>query len=206
MIVEALGRVLDDTLPVFDPFAGVGVRLGALCDTLNVQFSGVDLEVWADSDPRVRVGDATNPDIYPLGPFRVVTSPTYGNGLNDHHEPRDMSTRYTYRVALGGPLHRNNTGRYGIRGGRKAWHRYWRISGAAIACWAAREAPAVVNVKAFIHNHQVVDLPRLWETALLVHGYRLTQRVEVPVTGIRHGANHDRRIDHEVILVADRGN
>lgn len=206
-IIGALSPLIDAHAPpgttVCDPFAGAGLRLGALCDELGYTFVGLDLERWPDADPRVRRGDATNPRDYSVGRPLIVTSPTYGNGLNDHHQPREDSRRYTYRVALGEPLAENNSGRYGIRGGRRAWHTYWRINRDAVHIWAAAGLTAIVNVKAFIHAGRVVDLPGMWEVLLIASGYRVASRVTVGTPGIRHGSNAEARIDHEVILLAE---
>lgn len=202
--MDALGPLLEERgLPVHDPFAGTGERLGELCDSLGLTFTGTDLEDWPDRDPRVTLGDALDPRTYPQGARLIVTSPTYGNGMNDHHEARDPSRRHTYRAALGRPLHENNTGRYGIRRGRRSMTRYWTMHAEAITHWHRLGWPAVVNVKAFIKDFEVYDLPERWAHTLAEHGYRVTARLEVPCPGIRHGANHAARIDHEVILVAE---
>lgn len=60
-----------------------------------------------------------------------------------------------------------------------------------------------MNVKAFVHAGEVVDLPGRWELLLLNAGYRDFQTFQVPCPGLRHGANHAARVDHEVILVAE---
>lgn len=202
-ILDVLAPLIAEQSAVWDPFAGTGERLGALCDRYGVPFGGTDLETWPGQDPRVRQGDACDPGSYPLGEFLIVTSPSYGNGLNDHFAPRDTSRRYTYRTALGRELHENNTGRYGIRGGKQAWARYWELHGQAVACWADRQARALVNVKAFVHAGQVVDLPGRWVELLETAGLTVTNRIEVRTPGIRHGANRDRRVECETVLVVE---
>lgn len=203
-IIDALGLIIEEHgLPVFDPFAGTGERLGELCDALGVAYSGTDLEEWPGRDPRVAQGDATDEASYPVGPHLVATSPTYGNGLADHFEARDGSRRYTYRAALGRPLHENNTGRYGRRAGLRSWSTYWSLNTEAVRLWAALGWPAAVNVKDFIHAGERVPLVDLWALLLENRGYRITRRLEVPCPGIRHGANSAARVDHEVILCAE---
>lgn len=141
-IIDALEPVIGHYgLPVHDPFAGTGERLGELCDRLGVSFTGADLEVWRDRDRRVAQGDALDPCAYPAGPHLIVTSPTYGNGVNDNHDARDGSRRHTYRAALGRPLREHNTGRYGIRRGKASWSRYWDLNTRAVRLWAARRWP-----------------------------------------------------------------
>lgn len=187
---------------VFDPFAGTGTGLGKVCDALGFTFDGIDIERWNNADSRVREGDATLPADYPTQQFMIATSPTYSNGLNDHFCAKDPSRRFTYRVALGKDLHENNTGRYSIRGGRKAWATYWRLHADAVRIWADRDAPVIVNVKAFVHRGEIVDLPEMWEVLLIANGYTVTSRQAVPAPGIRFGANSDARVDHEMVLTA----
>lgn len=202
-IIDALRVELrDDDRLVFDPFAGVGTRLGAMCNDLDLEFAGIDIEDWPDHDLRVDQGDATDLNQYPARPFVVVTSPSYPNGISDHFEPKDTSRRFTYRIALGQPLHNNNTGRYSIRGGKKSWRRYWDLATDAVECWSSYSVDAYVNVKSFVHNKEVVDLPRLWRVLMESRGYEVVAELEVDCPGLRMGANHDARVDYETILVA----
>lgn len=74
-------------LPVHDPYAGEGARLGALCTELGIEFSGTEIEEAFIVDPRVAPGNATDPASYPSVPYRLVTSPVYPNGVADHFTP-----------------------------------------------------------------------------------------------------------------------
>lgn len=200
-IIEALGPTLSSVVPsgasVHDPFAGAGHRLGSLCDSLGIPFSGTDLEAW-DRDPRVKLGDSTSSATYPQGPHVVVTSPSYNNGCNDHFVP-DGSKRFTYRAALGRELHTNNTGRYSGRGSKKAEKAYWDLTHRVVGNWPAT---VVVNLKNSIRSGEVYDLVGKWRELLGLHTYSILEEHTVPVRGIGMGANRDARINHEVILVA----
>ena len=132
----------------------------------------------------------------------VITSPTYGNGINDHFQPKDESKRYTYRIALGQPLDENNSGRYGIRGGRTAWNKYWLINERAVAKWHLAEG-AIVNVKDFFSAGQEVSLGVEWSTLLHDIGFRTTM-LKVPTPGMRNGDNRELRADGEWLIVATR--
>lgn len=83
-IIERLGVIIPKVVPdgrtIHDPFGGEGVRLGALCDRIGYEFSGTDLEMWQDGDPRVVEGDATYAWSYPTKPYAVVTSPCLAHG------------------------------------------------------------------------------------------------------------------------------
>ena len=54
-VLDVLAGLISPGEHVYDPFAGPGVRLGALCDELGATFSGGDIEEWEDPphDPRV---------------------------------------------------------------------------------------------------------------------------------------------------------
>jgi hypothetical protein len=206
-IVTALERLIPAHVPadhiVHDPFAGEGVKLGALCDKLGYKFRGTDLENWRGKDKRVWVGDSTFAIHYPHDPFAVVTSPTYNNGVNDHFDPQDESKRLTYRVRAGHELHPNNTGRWSGRGSKKGEAEYWRITRECVKHWPD---VALVNVKDSIRSTWdggVYPLVRLWTELLEEHGYGVSSE-DVAVPSNRFGKNGNARLDHEVILIGVR--
>jgi tRNA G10 N-methylase Trm11 len=93
-----------ENFKVLDPFAGVG-NIHALHDQFGIDTYGIELEPeWANQHPRSDVGNAL--DL----PFRdnffdaIVTSPTYGNRMADHHNAKDGSKRHTYKHYLGRDL------------------------------------------------------------------------------------------------------
>jgi hypothetical protein len=196
---------LEDEHGVLDPFAGPGTRLGAWCDRHGLVFAGFDIEVWPRHDSRVAQADATDPASYPEGDHLVVTSPTYGNGINDHFTPKDPNRRdNTYRTWLGHDLHENNSGRYTVRHGGSKEVRYWEINLEAVTIWAHRGFDALVNVKDFPYSGGVYPLVARWVELLEAHDYRVAERLEVETPGIRYGANTDTVADHEVWLRALR--
>lgn len=112
-IMEVIADIIPgrEQLRVLDPFAGVG-RVHELA-TETVDTWGVEIEPeWATMHPRTIVGDATRL------PFRdgafdyVVTSPTYGNRMADHHDAKERcrvcegSGDEIYHPPLGGPPER----------------------------------------------------------------------------------------------------
>jgi hypothetical protein len=172
-----------------------------------VPFTGTDIEDWPGHSDRVAIGDAADPSTYPNGAL-VVTSPVYPNGVADHFQARDLSSRNTYRSVLGRPLHHRNMGRYSTRGrADPLTGRYWDLARNVIAVWADLELAVVLNTKAFARTYhgaeEIVDVPGEWELLLMRAGYIVTERDEVPCPGNRFGANGDRRADHEVVIVAE---
>jgi hypothetical protein len=208
LLPEMARPLADWGLPVHDPFAGTGERLGELCDELGLAFTGTEIEPEWIVDQRVHEGDSTTADPYPTGEYVVVTSPTYPNGMADHFKAKDASKRNTYRHALqrtrGGAdreLHRNNTGRYNIRRGEQIEAKYWRLANRAVAHWPDR---AVVNVKDFYYeNDKVYRLAERWTALLEEHGYAILAQRDVKTPGQRFGANR-HRVDTEAVLVAAR--
>lgn len=99
-LLDHLRPILADAPHVHDPFAGTGERLGALCDELGVTYTGTELEAPFIVDPRVRQGDSRSWRTYPCarpcagrcpvartGPYWIVTSPVYANGMADNFRP-----------------------------------------------------------------------------------------------------------------------
>lgn len=205
-IIERLETLLPEYVPaghgIHDPFGGEGRRLGALCDRLGLTFTATDMEPWLDGDPRVAVGDSTDPATYPSTPHVIVTSPTYNNGVNDHFEPRDSSRRLTYRVAAGHPLHPNNTGRWSGRGSKRDEAEYWRITREVVQCWTA--SVALVNVKNSTRAGETYHLVDLWEMLITDLGYVVEAQVNIDCPGWRFGSNSEKRSETEAILIARR--
>ena len=218
IILEHIAPIIDGwDLPVHDPFAGTGVRLGRLCDSLHLPFTGTELEPEFIVDPRVLQGDSTEARSYPISFDRVttdrlsyviVTSPSYPNGMADHFRARDQSERHTYRQAIANirgedrELHEHNMGRYSARAGRKAMELHMDIARRCVAHWPDR---AIVNVSDFIVAGEVFDYAQRWVELLEDdHGYEIVMNLAVATPRQRHGANGAARVDHETILVAVR--
>lgn len=181
---------------VCDPYAGLGTRLGALCDDVGLRFYGMDIEAWPTADERVIVADATEYGWYPNTRFAVVTSPPYfGNRISSDYVNGPLPTtkvagRRSYGVSLGRPLHQRNLARVckpkqqaAFYGGLTAAARIWPDL-------------AVVNV----------DLPMRDATvdALKAAGLSLGYEIPVETQRYRGGAGSDKRAPHEVVLVANR--
>jgi hypothetical protein len=209
-ILDAIEPVIVDLgLPIHDPYAGTGERLGALCDKVALTFTGTEIEAPFIIDPRVKHGDSTDPATYPPRPFVAVTSPVYPNGMADHFRARDTSKRHTYRQALATmlgydqPLHTNNMGRYAgrTRRGMASERRHFDIAQRCIVHWPDH---VVVNLKDVITKTEVVPVVELWKGMLIARAYEVINEIKVATPGQRNGANRDARADHEVVIVARR--
>ena len=194
-VIDALRDLIRAGEHVHDPFAGMGRRLGALCDELGAEYSGSDIEEWPGADPRVTLGDATKADTYPKRPFTVVTSPVYLNKrLADYADGPTPTTkvrgRRDYGISLGRALHTSNLARFTGKPSRAA--AYWLKHEAAVRHWDPR---AIVNV----------DSPILdgWLVVLGACGY--THMEVIPVFTQRYGGLHnaEKRAEYEVVIVAE---
>lgn len=192
-------------LPVHDPFAGTGERLGELCDLIGLDFTGTEIEEPFIIDPRVEVGNSRLEASYPIGRrYCICTSVVFPNGMTDHFHARDGSRRKTYRQARASitgedaPLHLDNMGRHGPRQGKLGEERHWAIARDAILWWPAR---VLVNIKDCILDKEVYPAVEKWLDLLVARGYQSTVH-EVATPGMRFGANRDSRLDHEVVIEA----
>lgn len=112
-IIIAAIELLEDDPParILDPFAGTGL-VHDIADKLGADSIGFEIEPeWAALHERTVCADAGTVTRAMAGTFdAVVTSPTYGNRMADHHEARDESDRGTYRHRLGRELTDGNAG------------------------------------------------------------------------------------------------
>lgn len=203
-IIEALETILPEYgyKNIIDPFAGTGIRLGDLCEKLSINFYPTDIEDWGTGVP---IGDATDLTVYAWAKNRddttIVTSPTYANAMNDHFNPKDNSDRRTYRIGLGKSLHENNTGRYGVRAGKKSMNKYMDLHRQAIDNWTNCNLPAIVNVSDFIHKKEVYPLVDWWKREMKFVGYKLVEEVDVATPRYRFGKNNEARVEVEKVMV-----
>ena len=205
VLLPVFARILREhgAQSVLDPMAGVG-KIGLLRD---YGFSGriVANEIepeWAAQAPahvEMHVGDAANMTWARDGEFdAIVTSPTYGNRMADHHNARDGSRRYTYRHMLGRPLHPENTGQ--LQWGQAyidAHNRIWTECIRVLALGGIM----VVNVKNHIRRGEIVRVSEWHAEEIQRLGLTLIRRERVDTPGMRNGANAELRVDGEDVWV-----
>lgn len=197
VLTDALLATVGAGARVLDPFAGVGGvhRLFPTFETV-----GIEIEPeWAGAHERTIVGNALALPFDAETFDAVVTSPTYGNRMADHHEARDGSKRMTYRHTLGRPLSAENSGAMQWGPAYRSFHE---------TAWA--EAHRVLKPRGVlvlnVSNHvrkgveqQVVE----WHAEHLVTalGMTLLDTVQVPTPRMRFGANRGARVGAEFVMV-----
>jgi tRNA G10 N-methylase Trm11 len=195
VLVEFVG-----TGRVLDPFAGVG-GIHALWPEFDTV--GVEIEAeWADAHERTVHGDALSLP-FPDGSFdAVVTSPTYGNRMADHHEAKDGSRRITYRHVLGRPLADSNSGRLQWGAAYREFHeRAWAEARRVLMVGGV----LVVNVSDHVRKGEIVPVCD-WHRSVIEHslGMPLVREVDVPTPRMRFGANGSARVTAEKVMVFKR--
>lgn len=188
------GRVPSGAL-VLDPFAGSG-KIHQLDRYRTI---GVEIEPeWANLHPATMVGDATNLPLANRCVDAVVTSPTYGNRMADHHDARDSSYRRTYRHVLGRPLTAGNSGSLQWGDAYRIFHeRAWLEVRRVLRPGAV----LVVNVKDHQRRGERAEVCA-WHLGVLGQlGFTVTHVVEVETQGFRFGANRGVRYPEMVCLL-----
>lgn len=191
---------------VLDPMAGTC----RLVEVRRYGFAGVivcnELEPeWAvagvGAADLVTVADAARLPFANASFDAIVTSPTYGNRLADHHNARDASRRRSYTHDLGRPLHPANTGQL-------QWGEAYRAAHLRIWAECARvlrpDGMFVLNISDHIRDGRVVPVAAWHRDALMGLGFDVLEEHRVPTPRLRYGENAERRVEHEVVWVMRR--
>lgn len=196
---------------IIDPFAGPGQALPRF-EAPRRRVIGYEIEQpWADCSKLVQQGDATHLPAKAGAIAAVFTSVVYGNRFSDHHRARDQSRRrgYTHdiREQTGDPdyeLHERNTGKTRFDSAEyKKLHRAAYVEFFRVLRRPSKKREGgmlLLNVSNFIEHGQVVDAV-LWHLSVCIRigfEWRAAERIVTP--RMRHGANHDARVDGEWLL------
>ena len=130
----------------------------------------------------------------------VVTSPTYGNRLADHHNAKDGSVRRSYTHDLGRQLQEDNSGAMHWGPKYRDFHRKAWIEAKRVIRPGGR---IVLNISDHIRKKQR-QFVSSWHTQTLFElGFELVDANRVLTPRLRQGANSEARITAELVLAFD---
>lgn len=131
----------------------------------------------------------------------IVTSPTYGNRMADHHHAKDNSKRITYTHCLGRELSFENTGR--MQWGTKYQDKHRRIY-KNIYTLLKPNGLFVLNISNHIRKGEEQHVTEWHIKTLKDLGFEVIQEIQVTTKRMKFGKNNQRRINHENIIVLQR--
>lgn len=228
-LLPLLAELVGDRSPALDPMAGVGTIAKVIPDILLNELEpewAKEARKMARYPWRVTTEDARHLSWADDTFGAVVTSPTYGNRMADHHDAKDackrcdgngylifieapdvdcpvcsgtgLSRRNTYTHTIGRNLTTGNTGAMQWGAEYKSTH---------LAIWAevyrvlAPGGRFVLNVKDHIRKGELVPVSAWHRSACQAMGFVLEDRHMVECPGNRQGANGTARIPYENVYV-----
>lgn len=197
-LIPIFAQFLEPGWHVLDPFAGVG-GIHDLRNFIDVKTVGVEIEPeWVEKHPDNQLGSALDLEFDDECFDAIVTSPTYGNRLADHHEASDPEKRRSYRHDLGRALHADNSG--SLQWGPKyrdfhlkAWEESLRV--------LRPGGRFVVNIKDHIRDGRRQYVSDWHLGTLRDLGCVLIDCDRLAPPHLRSGANAESRVDAELVLV-----
>lgn len=203
-IQEYLLDIPTRPLNILDPYAGIGGvhRLHNVKDKIATY--GIELEPeWASQHPSTICGDARDLlDIMDVPINCIVTSPSYGNRMADHHNAKDSSTRITYKHKLGRDLSEGSSAVMQWGESYRSFH--WDVWGKCtrlIGHSKARAGWFILNCKDHVRSGVVQEVT-LWHVeCLAAMGWELINMEIVDTPGMGFGANREKRAEEWVALL-----
>jgi hypothetical protein len=206
--LKEFASILGDAPNVIDVFGGIG----RIADLHKHGYTGCIFaneleECWSKQIPDnvvTTIGDSAHLPYPDTTFYSACTSCTYGNRMGDHHNAKDGSKRNTYTHCKGEPLEDGNTGKMQFTGRRKSSLEYC-VKHKAIWLEQLRVlkdgATFILNVKDHIRGGKRVRVTLWHRLCLQSLGYELVEHRKVEAPGNRQGANGEKRIPYESILI-----
>jgi tRNA G10 N-methylase Trm11 len=201
-LLLTMAQMLKGRRRILDPFGGTGKVfllehwLGA-----GVEIQATELEPeFAAINPRTTLGNALClpwPDRY----FDAVcTSPAYGNRMADPLFWGDIGM--TYASELHRELHPDNGGRFQWGDEYKSFHRKaWAESRRVLRFGGA----FVLNIKDHIRRGERKYVTQWHIDTLCGLGFRLLRHERINTPSMRYGANSDKRVEYESVILFELG-
>jgi hypothetical protein len=197
-LMPVLARILSTRKRILDPMAGSGKVFELRNSLPDAQIFAGEIEPeWAIMSEAMVANALHMP--WASGVFdAVVTSPTYGNRMADHHNARDGSRRITYTHVLGRKLHTDNSG--AMQWGSEYRH-FHRMVWAEVYRVLARRGIFVLNCKDHYRGGILQEVTKWHISAVEALGFRTRYHELVQCPGMRFGENHQSRVDYESVIV-----
>ena len=198
VLLPVMASMLRGRRRILDPFGGTGkVFLLENWIGAGVEIQAIELEPeFAAVNPRTRVGNALALP-WPADYFDAIcTSPTYGNRMADGL--MDKWRRISYTDRIGRKLHPDNSGAMQWGPKYRAFHvTAWTEARRVLQVGGA----FVLNIKDHIRGGVVQPVTQWHIDALTGLGFRLVRHEHVPTPSMRYGANSDKRIEYESVIL-----
>lgn len=188
---------------ILDPFGGSG-KIAKIKDNVDVKIHCNDIEngwkekfpvdMWYHQDAEFLTTDCTFD--------AIITSPTYGNRMADHHNAKDASKRITYTHRYGNKLTEGNTGV--MHFGNEYKNKHYKIF-VHLKQLLKTNGYLMVNVSNFIRSGKEVDVVGWWQEMLSSIGYIFIEKIPIATPRMRYGANAKSRVDNEYLLIYKLG-
>lgn len=194
-ILEVIEQHIKPGWRVLDPFAGVG----RVVNIASITPVCVEIEPeWATQI----VGNALYLP-FADGVFdAVVTSPTFGNRLADHHNAKDGSRRYSYTHTLGRKLHSENSGQIAWGNAYRAFHfKAWK----EVVRTLTPGGDFFLDSSDHIRKGEVQRVTQFHEECLDSLGLKVVNRILVTTPRLRYGENRNARVDTETVTILRKG-
>ena len=201
VLLPVMASMLRGRRRILDPFGGTGkVFLLENWIGAGVEIQAIELEPeFAAVNPRTRVGNALALP-WPADYFDAIcTSPTYGNRMADGL--MDKWRRISYTDRIGRKLHPDNSGAMQWGPKYRAFHvTAWTEARRVLQVGGA----FVLNIKDHIRGGVVQPVTQWHIDALTGLGFRLVRHEHVPTPSMRYGANADKRVGFESVILFER--
>ena len=193
-ILDLFYEIIPDGSKVLDPFAGIG----RIHELMHCETTGVEIEPeWAALHPGTRCANILR--------FRtsikfdvIATSCTYGNRMADHHDAKDGSVRHTYKHYLGRDLHEDNSGQ--LQWGDEYRH-FHELAWKRVVTFLKPKGLFILNISDHIRSGERQPVVQWHVQCLQRLGLIPTKWYLVPTRRLRHGENHDVRVEYEEVVV-----
>lgn len=205
-LIPLFASLLEGTENVLDPCAGTG-KLAHIWDRGykgRIYLNELEPEWAFQADERcyVTIGDARKMP-YRDGFFDAICSSfTYGTRMADKHVARDKSRRLTYTHTLGRQLTEGNTG--GMNWGVK-----YRTTHVLILAECRRVLKPgrrlILNISNHIRKGEEIPVTDWFINAATMLGFSLEEHHKIETPRLRYGANREKRVPYESVLVFGRG-